>query len=375
MLHQTGCRVPAGEHRREGQDNLRLMWAGKFKSAGSSECRACPRGWARGADDESHTCTECLAGLYQTRVGQAICLPCVPGMYQLNSTTCASCPAGFFANMSRLEWCYACRPGTYADTASAAACTACGAGRFGTAWATSNSCDGCPLGFFGSDTKRTICSACPAGYYNNLNGSTSCVPIPPGTAGQSECNAGYFCAGGNATMQPCPPGKYADQEQTARCLECIPGRYAGSSGSKRARNVPSFAAPRSASETCRYCEGGTYAVAGSASCLACPVRSSSANMTRSEEECFCEENYWSVAGICEECPPHAFCARNCTAPVTVSGFWKVPWRSEDHPESRLECLSASACLGPTEKDPHANSTCAPLHHGPLCAACSRGSYR
>lgn len=98
-------------------------------------------------------------------------------------------------------------------------------------------------------------------------------------------------------------------------------------------------------------------------------------MTRSKEECFCEENYWSVAGICEECPPHAFCAENCTAPVTVAGFWKVPWRSNDHPESRLECLSASACLGPTTNDRNTSSTCAPLHRGPLCAACSRGSYR
>ena len=44
-------------------------------------------------------------------------------------------------------------------------------------------------------------------------------------------------------------------------------------------------------------------------------------------------------------------------------------------EARLPCLSPAACLGPTRNMSSVNESCAPLHRGPLCAACERGSYQ
>lgn len=359
-----------------GQSTCIACVAGKYKSASSGPCENCPKGWSRAAAEAAHRCIHCHSGRYQEIRGQALCLPCIPGTYRLNSTVCAQCPVGFFANTSRLDSCYACPPGTYTDKTQSTSCIACRAGRFGSGWALNHFCHGCPVGFFASSTRGTACSLCPTGFYSKLNGSTVCIPTPPGSVEEIECHPGHFCTGGTAAMQPCPPGKYTGQRQTVRCLECIPGQYASLDGSLRCQQCPAgYSSPKSASVSCKGCNVGTYAPVGSASCLACPVRSTSGNMTRSEEDCFCEANYWNVDSVCEDCPVHAYCAENCTAPVTRAGYWKVPWRSENQLETRLECLSASACLGPTEKEPGANATCASLHRGPLCSACYHGSYR
>ena len=48
---------------------------------------------------------------------------------------------------------------------------------------------------------------------------------------------------------------------------------------------------------------------------------------------------------------------------------------ETDEETRLKCLSASACLGPSPTDLNSTEGCAPHHRGPLCAACAPASYR
>jgi hypothetical protein len=83
--------------------------------------------------------------------------------------------------------------------------------------------------------------------------------------------------------------------------------------------------------------------------------------------------FWGAG--CGDCPAHAFCDDNCTAPETSPGFWRVPWRAEKDAETRLKCLSASACRGPTATDPNTTEECAPHHRGPLCAACAPAAYR
>merc|ERR1711871_1320264 len=105
----------------------------------------------------------------------------------------------------------------------------------------------------------------------------------------------------------------------------------------------------------------------------CPSRTTSHPRTRSMDDCYCVEGYWGAT--CDDCPIHAFCRINCTAPETSPGYWKVPWRVETDAETRLECLSASACRGPTPTDPNTTEGCAPHHRGPLCAACAPASYR
>merc|ERR1711871_1646553 len=105
----------------------------------------------------------------------------------------------------------------------------------------------------------------------------------------------------------------------------------------------------------------------------CPSRTTSHPRTRSMDDCYCVEGYWGAT--CDDCPIHAFCRINCTAPETSPGYWKVPWRVETDGETRLECLSASACLGPTPTDPNTTEGCAPHHRGALCAACAPASYR
>ena len=89
---------------------------------------------------------------------------------------------------------------------------------------------------------------------------------------------------------------------------------------------------------CAECAAGTYAGSNASSCIACPVRSESPPGAGSEAACSCEENYWSVQGVCEPCSVHAYCAPGCEAPATSPGFWRVPWRGEGN--ARRVC---SAC--------------------------------
>lgn len=353
----------------------------------------------------------------------------MPGTYRVNSTSCTSCPPGFIANASRLEHCHACSPGTYTDTIGTTGCTSCGAGRFGTAWATSNTCDACPVGFFSSSTKRTTCEACPSGYYNNLNGSTSCVPTPPGTAGQSKCDIGYFCEGGAAVMEPCPAGKYGNEQEMARCLECIPGQYASGVSSHNCTKCPlGYYAESAGLEECKMCEPGKYAdTMGLSTCIGCPARSDtngsrasarvadcfcerdfymknatgspvcercpshattaatlqgSSGGAFSEDQCVCKENFFRDAGSpyaeqCRHCPDNALCPMNTTRPVTKAGYWHIPWRGETESHARVKCAVPDACSGPENVKEAGNETwscnrAAGYASGPMCLVCARG---
>ena len=63
------------------------------------------------------------------------------------------------------------------------------------------------------------------------------------------------------------------------------------------------------------------------------------------------------------------------APETSPGYWKVPWRAETDAETRLRVPQRVRMPGPTPTDPNTTEGCAPLHRGPLCAACAPASYR
>lgn len=88
------------------------------------------------------------------------------------------------------------------------------------------------------------------------------------------------------------------------------------------------------------------------------------------------QEYYFDGEECADCPLNAFCPGHTSAPVTARGYWRVPWRTENDTEPRLECLSKDSCLGP-EAHNEVNFTegCKVFHRGVLCAACARGAYR
>ena len=107
---------------------------------------------------------------------------------------------------------YYCSGGTITPTPTGTAGTICAIGTY------------CPEGSV-EETK------CPAGKYNPNTGQKDCLACPAGfycVEGESEpkaCKKGHYCEGNTSTEngEPCAEGKYQDETNHWKCLECLPG--------------------------------------------------------------------------------------------------------------------------------------------------------
>ena len=262
----------------------------------------CPRGHFCPEGTRYDTENPCPPGSYNNETGQtslSACLPCPPGMY-CDSTGLAEptglCSEGWYctggsrsptplstSNTSLEIECFspdanytggrcvagsfcpqgslypiACTPGFYCDSPMLATPTgACSAGYY------------CPEGSASSEPAEFICppgsfcvemsatpSPCPIGTYSNESGlrnESECQSCTPGyycnalglTSPSAECNAGFFCPGGQSSPvpaeyicplghfcvvgspspQPCLPGFHQSVEGSASCTTCPEGNY------------------------------------------------------------------------------------------------------------------------------------------------------
>ena len=310
--------------------------AGKYADeAGSSACRACPANTFitdNGQDEQKHDsdrdCIACLPGQFSSS-GAQICGTCAAGKMTVtnassNVTTCEDCPVGSFQPNAGNTACALCPLGYFQDLPGKPYCLPCVPGTFGSR-ANASRCDACPRGYFSNETIQTSCIKCSAGRSTDVDASTRCVRTPPGTAGSQTCSRGHFCPGDASPMRPCAPGKYSDDTGAARCLQCLPGLYSSRNGSQACDSCPAgYMAPGAGRTRCDECEAGTHAGPNASACVTCRVRSSSPPGSTSEAACACQEDYWDVNNICEDCPDHAYCAKGCQVPTTVQGYWMVP---------------------------------------------------
>jgi hypothetical protein len=189
-----------------------------------------------------------------------------------------------------------CRPGQY-SLLNSEACTACAAGRFGSAAAaTTSACSGlCSAGQY-SLAAAVTCTLCPAGAFGQSVGLSS--PTCTGT-----CVQGYACPAGstNATALICPAGLYS-YAGAAVCAECPPGTFGDSPGLSSAlcsgACTAGYACPAgSTNTTASACSAGQYSFAGAGSCTGCAAGSWSASTVRSTVcDNMCTAGYACPAG-------------------------------------------------------------------------------
>ena len=169
----------------------------------------------------------------------------------------------------------------------------------------------------------------------------------------------------NFTSYQCDIGKYVNTQQ--KCTECPTGWYQDTQGKDK----------------CNECTGGWIPNPKRRDCIKPPWPFA--------EECQKHEYLNDTASDkmewkCTVCPKNSYCVQG-HPPRTMNGFWKAPWydeiidltESNKAPEPRFLCMEKEACLGAYKTSNSSiilmEERCAQNYTGPLCAACSRGSYK
>jgi len=141
-----------------------------------------------------------------------LCLPCRPGSYY-----------------SRLCAVPSTRPNNSDTVCPYGWCIAKGLGYL--------NCTLCKPGSFQHDYYQNKCMNCVPGTYSDEVGSPRCFPCPAGTKclGEgntvaTECDPGYYCAGGPALPVACPPNSYC-KKGCAQCESCVPPFWQSEEGS------------------------------------------------------------------------------------------------------------------------------------------------
>ena len=192
-------------------------------------------------------CVSCPMGLIA--VNMSACVPCPQGTYLGNgSTACTQCAAGKYGKavtgQDAADDCANCDAGKFSSTAGSTVCTACGAGTY--ALAAASMCTECAAGKYGKAVMSATdvtgqdeaddCTNCPRGTHSGVTGassSTSCLLCPnnsftPFEASTSltncTCNFGYTGTP-DMSCSACPPGTFKDVNGTAKCAECVAGKY------------------------------------------------------------------------------------------------------------------------------------------------------
>jgi len=231
---------------------------------------------------------------------------CTRGISQINSNSCLGCPAGYFCN--------------YQITPII-----------------------CPIGTYCGVNVSKV-DSCPAGTYNDVLGKSSindCKKCPPGTyngnlgvgalSGCLTCQFGTYCKEGSIVSQacpennycpnpsvktPCPAGTYLDETfaiAASSCKKCFKGHFCNGKGGSPIPCSPGTYSKIEGQNECETCPGGN----------ACPFGAT--------EPLICEMNYVSKKGssACTACPSGAYttgegstdCISCAGGQFDVSGWW------------------------------------------------------
>jgi len=270
----------------------------------NTACGACTTG--KYSTGGSHACTSCEAG-YKCTNGNKYA--CEPGKHSaISATICSTtlCTAGSFCPGNGNK--YDCIAGTYSRQ-GASFCIACTAGTYSTGVA-NIVCEPCPRGEFSiagaaaiGECDPSLCeagmyclygvkTACPNGKFST-SGASECTPCTqhhscdggvklPCSAGQeqslqgeitcTDCPAGTWSISGFACVEICGKGYYCDAgAKTA----CVSGKTTATTGASLVSDCIDCEAGYECTESSNIyerlpCDIGTYSVAGSSECAACP---------------------------------------------------------------------------------------------------------
>nr|XP_006821767.1 PREDICTED: uncharacterized protein LOC100369099 [Saccoglossus kowalevskii] len=207
--------------------------AGRYCPEGTYDPILCPIGTFLHdtGHDELSDCIDCTGGKYCDTQGQTnVTGDCDPGFYctsrantssPLDGVTGDECPAGSYCELGSSAP-IPCNDGYYMNHTQASAC------------------DICPVHALAAPS-----GLCLAGYF--CNGS-SIVRDP------EPCSAGYYCPEGTEIEEPCPPGTFSGKEYNVNitdCEECTPGSYCEQYG---------LAAPSGLCAAGYFCPGGQASI-------------------------------------------------------------------------------------------------------------------
>jgi hypothetical protein len=321
-------------------------------SQGVSTCRECVAGkysltTAALSDDN---CIACGVGKYSTDIGAfyaSTCIACVAGKYSAaigasTDSTCTGCGPASTVGAVLSNTCIDCGANSYSAVVGATGadtCTNCPSDSVSPVGSIALVACICKIGFTGSNGGP--CGACAAGKYKVITGDVACT----------DCGAGKYLLITGATVasscMDCGAGKYSTTMGASlanTCINCDANSYSsvvGATGSSTCTSCPSDSVspggsmtltacicnigftganggvcsacaagsykPTTGSIACTFCGVDTYsttvAAVSIASCVACPVNSTSVAGSGSIDKCYCISGYKQTAthDSCIEC--------------------------------------------------------------------------
>jgi hypothetical protein len=170
------------------------------------------------------SCTTCSAGRYSASGSQVGCSACAIGRFSGSGAgACSKCPVGKYQPLAGKSFCYACSSqGVYQNVAGESTCKTVPAGNMHTGANGLNTfyrkC------YTGTYESGKLCYNCPAARYQPLAGQSTCPFCLDGTF--------QAVAGRHLSCDLCTAGKRSHEVASGRwrCIDCIAGYYAASSG-------------------------------------------------------------------------------------------------------------------------------------------------
>ena len=280
------CHVPCGQGKFRDGEECKACPLGQYQDESShisTSCKQCEVGKYDVRtylhEDDSTSCTSCIAGKYQNQTGQTTCIECERGKYQTQTgqASCDFCERGKYAYGYGNTGCTNCTAGSYGNTEGiyqSSRCTGdCGTGEYSTAG--SESCTQCPNGkasghlyesrYLTRDksTRATKCiwckgqhyldngrcRACPAGKHRpcaERNSNKNCESSAEASIGCINCPVGRIRANLNYNYQcqECPAGKFqnisnvdTNSDPIQECVSCPEGKYQNQRGQTTCKNI------------------------------------------------------------------------------------------------------------------------------------------
>ena len=405
----TCFQCPAGWSSTEGSAKCISCEAGKYGNVIGTECKDCEAGQYRKSSDSAISCKECSAGDFQDTKGQASCLPCSPGRYNMNAKAieCRECDGGTASSeVARKTPCDNCAEGHHQPDLGMTQCLSCIPGKYQEK-SKQIDCVECDINSYSSVAGSSSCHRCGTGKYTTGKGSASCIP----------CGAGSFGVG----CQACPSGwkRSADDVDLSKCIKCERGETTTREGAASCSNCD-LGEYGSSPGICTECPVGQYSDKRAAlSCESCKEGKIPNNQSTScqrpsykiKDDCAPETQYFDDSDndktkrTCRPCPFGANCnGKGSWRDVQAKhGFWRL--RVAENPSSPPHCLieeekhsmggpphcAFSKCLRPDSchgtpddefetcdfENGYENSTCGENKNQScrLCATCRQGFKR
>ena len=371
------------------------------KEASFTGCSDCVVGKIQVSKAQS-VCTDCHTGKYMDVEGQAICLECLPGKIRASTsgptTACVDCEMGKVQPLKGKTGCDNCNTGTHMDQTGQTACLPCFPGEYNEAVGAVN-CKVCiPGKKRGPDDPKNTCLECSLGQYSQV-GDSSCQSCPLGWKGDNSRKG--FCVS-------CTPGRFQDGKGETSCLPCFEDTYRMESGGVSKKSCEDCPVGRGTSGnpgqisisncsclgTVSYSSGGN---SGNDSCLVCPegaLCSSHDGMIL--EELGTQQGWWRSSNTSEkwhECfvvEVEEEEEENSTALENSTVLENSLENTEEKEENSTENEYFGDCVGhnvPSNDARRSRSllsndagntedlSCYPGHTGALCAVCLPGLVR